>query len=109
MEPEPATTAKFLLDQAVSLSPLEPAQFTGLASTGSCICVAGAIFFSVQIDVEMVHDRKLKHRDGSPRDGRAVGLGASLERETFSGSVIRTIFLPSDAAERLRHVKPITP
>ena len=36
MEPEPATTAKFLLDQAVSLSPLEPAQFTGLASTGSC-------------------------------------------------------------------------
>ena len=101
----PYTITQLHLKQTICVGP--PTQIFSLGYTN--ICVAGAIFFSVQIDVEMVHDRKLKHRDGSPRDGRAVGLGASLERETFSGSVIRTIFLPSDAAERLRHVKPITP
>ena len=65
MEPEPATTAKFLLDQAVSLSPLEPAQFTGLASTGSCSTVMLIISSSIvqnlfKVDVTIaVSDRDL--------------------------------------------------
>ena len=89
MEPEPATTAKFLLDQAVSLSPLEPAQFTGLASTGSCIKLLQFLQF-LQFNFEAAYlknARELVARDVRQTCAARAGRARSQARGLLDKAV----------------------